>query len=127
MGPIGPMEMVFLGIIALLLFGKRLPEVARSLGKGVTEFKKGLSGIEDEVDRSSFSKNESSNSSRPTPTEDQVETAAPKFEPPLAATTELPVVEKEEIPAAHAGSWRSTSRDVDATAPKFTPPTSEPT
>lgn len=127
MGPIGPMEMVFLGIIALLLFGKRLPEVARSLGKGVTEFKKGLSGIEDEVDRSSFSKNESSNSSRPTPTEDQVETAAPKFEPPLAETTELPVVAKEEVPAAHAGSWRSTSRAVDATAPKFTPPTSEPT
>ena len=37
-----------IGIIALLLFGKRLPEVARSLGKGVVEFKKGLNGIDDE-------------------------------------------------------------------------------
>lgn len=127
MGPIGPMEMVFLGIIALLLFGKRLPEVARSLGKGVTEFKKGLSGIEDEVDRSSFSKNESSNSSRPTPTEEHVETAAQKFEPPLAEAAELPVVAKEEVPAPREGSWRSASRAVDATAPKFNPPTSEPT
>ncbi|NJM35705.1 MAG: DUF4861 family protein [Rhodomicrobium sp.] len=31
------------------VFGKRLPEVARSLGKGIVEFKKGVRGIEDEV------------------------------------------------------------------------------
>jgi TatA/E family protein of Tat protein translocase len=36
-------------IIGLLLFGKRLPEVGRSLGKGIIEFKKGLQGIEEEV------------------------------------------------------------------------------
>ncbi|MHC4392100.1 MAG: Sec-independent protein translocase subunit TatA/TatB, partial [Planctomycetota bacterium] len=34
-------ELAVLGVIALLVFGKRLPEVARSLGKGVSEFKKG--------------------------------------------------------------------------------------
>jgi sec-independent protein translocase protein TatA len=39
-------------IIALLIFGKRLPEVARSMGKGIVEFKKGLRGIEDDIDRS---------------------------------------------------------------------------
>ena len=48
MGPLGVPEMIVIGIIALLLFGKRLPEVARSLGKGVVEFKKGLNGIDDE-------------------------------------------------------------------------------
>jgi sec-independent protein translocase protein TatA len=37
-------------IIALLLFGNRLPSVMRSLGKGVTEFKKGIDGVEDEAD-----------------------------------------------------------------------------
>jgi sec-independent protein translocase protein TatA len=129
MGPIGPMEMVFLGIIALLLFGKRLPEVARSLGKGVTEFKKGLSGIEDEVDRATYNKPEPSNSSRPTPVEESVEPEAPKFEAAMASTTELPVVPpKEEAPAPRegGGSWRSANRTQDATAPKFTPPTSEP-
>ena len=45
---IGTGELIVLGMIALLLFGKRLPEVARSLGKGVTEFKKGIQGIEEE-------------------------------------------------------------------------------
>ena len=48
MGPLGVPEMIVIGIIALLLFGKRLPEVARSLGKGIVEFKKGLNGIDDE-------------------------------------------------------------------------------
>lgn len=37
-------------IIGLLLFGKRLPEVGRSIGKGIVEFKKGLAGIEDELE-----------------------------------------------------------------------------
>lgn len=44
----GPMEMIIFGIIALLLFGKRLPEVARGLGKGIVEFKKGLNDVGDE-------------------------------------------------------------------------------
>lgn len=42
---IGPMEMLVVGVIALLLFGKRLPEVARGLGKSVTEFKRGLRDV----------------------------------------------------------------------------------
>uniref|UniRef100_A0A7C2JYU4 Twin-arginine translocase TatA/TatE family subunit n=1 Tax=Schlesneria paludicola TaxID=360056 RepID=A0A7C2JYU4_9PLAN len=39
-------EMIVFGVIALLLFGKRLPDVARSLGQGIVEFKKGLRGDE---------------------------------------------------------------------------------
>lgn len=92
MGPLGMPEMIVLGIIALLLFGKNLPDVARSLGKGVTEFKKGLRGIEDDVDtgvynRHGSSSSESSNSSRPAPVDEQVETTAPKFEPPKSEPT----------------------------------------
>ena len=48
----GPMEMVFIGVLALLIFGKRLPEVGKSLGKSIVEFKKGLSGIEDDINNS---------------------------------------------------------------------------
>ena len=79
----GPMEMVIVGIVALLLFGKRLPEVARSLGKGIVEFKKGVRGIEDEVERSTYSApTDSSFNSRPVADEPAEEVTAPKFEPP---------------------------------------------
>ena len=47
---LGPMEMMVVGFIALLIFGNRLPTVMRSLGKSVTEFKKGVSGVEDSVE-----------------------------------------------------------------------------
>jgi sec-independent protein translocase protein TatA len=45
------MELMILGVIILLFFGNRLPSVMRSLGKGIVEFKKGVQGIEDEVDK----------------------------------------------------------------------------
>lgn len=45
------MEMLIIGIIILLLFGNRLPSVMRSLGRGVVEFKKGLSGEDDGTDK----------------------------------------------------------------------------
>ena len=45
----GPMEWIIIGVIALLLFGRRLPEVMRGLGGGVREFRKGIEGSPDEV------------------------------------------------------------------------------
>lgn len=45
----GPMQLLIIGLIALLLFGNRLPGVARSFGKSITEFKKGMKEIEDDV------------------------------------------------------------------------------
>jgi sec-independent protein translocase protein TatA len=42
---IGPMELMVVAIIALLVVGpKRLPEVGKSLGKGMREFKESISG-----------------------------------------------------------------------------------
>ncbi|MGD0652874.1 MAG: twin-arginine translocase TatA/TatE family subunit [Thermoguttaceae bacterium] len=46
---IGPTELIVFALIALLLFGNRLPSVMRSLGQGIVEFKKGVQGIEDDV------------------------------------------------------------------------------
>jgi sec-independent protein translocase protein TatA len=51
MGSLGPMEIAIVGGVMLLLFGNRLPSVMRSLGRSVTEFKKGVAGIEDEIDQ----------------------------------------------------------------------------
>jgi sec-independent protein translocase protein TatA len=47
---LGGPEVMIIGFIALLIFGNRLPSVMRSLGKSVTEFKKGVAGIEEDVD-----------------------------------------------------------------------------
>jgi sec-independent protein translocase protein TatA len=46
-----PWTYLIVGMVALLLFGKRLPEVGRSLGKGIAEFKKGLHDVGDELNR----------------------------------------------------------------------------
>lgn len=42
-------ELLIIGAIVLLLFGSRLPSVMRSLGLGITEFKKGVQGIEEDM------------------------------------------------------------------------------
>jgi len=54
----GPMEMLVIAIVVLLLFGNRLPSTMRSLGRGIVEFKKGVQGIEDDVDKAAAPKDE---------------------------------------------------------------------
>ena len=49
---LGINELLVILLVVLLLFGaKRIPEVMRSFGKGVTEFKKGIRDIESELDK----------------------------------------------------------------------------
>jgi len=47
---LGGWEVALIALVALLLFGTRLPSVARSMGRGITEFKKGLSDPADADD-----------------------------------------------------------------------------
>ena len=50
-GSIGPMELIIVLVIALIVLGpKKLPEVGRSVGKGMREFKDSLNGINDDDD-----------------------------------------------------------------------------
>jgi sec-independent protein translocase protein TatA len=54
---IGPMELVVVLIIALVVLGpKKLPEVGKSLGKGMREFKDSLSAINEDDDDTTKSK-----------------------------------------------------------------------
>lgn len=52
----GPFEMMIIAAIVLLLFGNRLPSTMRSLGRGIVEFKKGVQGIEDDVEQAATPK-----------------------------------------------------------------------
>jgi len=56
-GSIGPSELILIMFIILLLFGpKRLPELARGLGKGVRQFKKAMEDVKEEIDLSDVDK-----------------------------------------------------------------------
>lgn len=91
---ISPVTMIILGVVAVLLFGERLPEVARSIGKGFMEFKRGMSGIQDEIRNAidtaaappstTSSMSSYSASSQPDEPEVHEEATAPKFEPPAS-------------------------------------------
>jgi len=79
-----PTAMIIVGVIAVLVFGKRLPEVARTVGKGLAELQKGLQGIQNEIT------NAATGEGRPVAattvyhheSDDVEEATAPKFEPP---------------------------------------------
>jgi sec-independent protein translocase protein TatA len=49
---LGGQEILLLLVLGVLLFGRKLPDIGRSLGKTMVEFKKGMKGIEDEVSES---------------------------------------------------------------------------
>ena len=101
---LGMQELVIVGIVAVLLFGKRLPEVAKSLGQSYHEFRKGLSELQSQVDisdtynsvvNSSYSSSVKSSSTSSSSSsgsyddfDDYDEATAPKFEPPPAEPQE---------------------------------------
>jgi sec-independent protein translocase protein TatA len=84
---LGMQELIIIGVVAVLLFGARLPEVAKSLGKSYREFRRGLSDLHSTIDVSDAYE-PPRRSSKPASTrryddyDDQDVATAPKFEPP---------------------------------------------
>src|SRR5256714_6409849 len=86
------MEWVVIAGIGLLFFGKRLPEVGRSLGKGIVEFKKGLKGLEDDVETHANASRPDAPAIEPPRPPQRVPTTAPKFEDNSTNVQPPPVV-----------------------------------
>ena len=90
-----PMSIIMLLILGVLLFGRKLPEVGRNLGKGIVEFKKGIKGLEDELDTTASvaPRSEPAALEQPRPPQ-RVMTTAPKFEDSPAAIQQPPGVQQ---------------------------------
>jgi sec-independent protein translocase protein TatA len=86
---IGGTELIVLLVLGILLFGRKLPDIGRSLGKTVTEFKKGVKGLEDEVETTSSSRQVEPEPVRPP---QRLTAAAPKFEDVAPAAVSTPKV-----------------------------------
>ena len=83
-----PWTYALVALVALLLFGKRLPEVGRSLGRGIAEFKRGMRDVQDEIMK-----------------EDEERANRPKLRPPApsedAARQQLPADQSEDTTETH--------------------------
>jgi sec-independent protein translocase protein TatA len=83
------MQLVVVLIVGVLIFGRRLPEIGRYLGKGIVEFKKGMRGLEDELDLTGSNQYSHMNQPQQAPQQrvpdqirppQRVQATAPKFE-----------------------------------------------
>ena len=84
---LGPWELAIIGTLAVLLFGSRLPEVARSLGGSYQQFRKGLRDIQTDLDVNQYLHDDTTSYTSTNTSfkdEDYDTPTAPKFEPPPA-------------------------------------------
>jgi sec-independent protein translocase protein TatA len=82
-------DMLIVAVVAVLLFGKNLPQVARQAGKAMSELKKGMAGIQSELNSAIYNSEPTASSRISSYTasrddDDRDEPTAPKFEPPPA-------------------------------------------
>jgi sec-independent protein translocase protein TatA len=102
-GFLAPSHVLIVAVIALLLFGDRLPEVMRSVGRGVMEFKKGMRGIESAIEAAAAAGQSATGTSATGPS-----TTGP------AAANQSSIARKDAV-----------GREA-ISAPRFDPPTAEP-
>ena len=89
LGNLGTTEMLVILIVALLLFGKNLPDVARSIGRALGEFRRSMQGIESEIRGELYGDGRPAAERTPsTPAPPSARSAAPSL--PLPTTTLAP-------------------------------------
>jgi sec-independent protein translocase protein TatA len=89
-------EWIVIAALGLLIFGKRLPEVGKSLGKGIVEFKKGLKGVQDEVTMVDDDIDAQA-ATRRLPDPAVAEAVKPKFDPYTGKPIEEPAVPAQKF------------------------------
>src|SRR5437764_1200311 len=75
----GPEVLVIL-VIGILLFGRKLPEMGKYIGKSIVEFKKGMRGLEDNIDGGAHVASAGPAPVEPVRAPQKVTATAPKFE-----------------------------------------------
>ncbi|MEI6258113.1 MAG: twin-arginine translocase TatA/TatE family subunit [Planctomycetota bacterium] len=85
---LGPVEVVLIGAIAVMLYGKRLPEVGRSVGQSIAELRRQWTTISRDLDVSSHLEGRDAQPARPTRRFDDEGSGAttaqsPRFDPPV--------------------------------------------
>jgi sec-independent protein translocase protein TatA len=88
---LGTQEILMLLVLGVLLFGRKLPDIGRSFGKTIVEFKKGVKGIEDEVSEPSSARAAIEPEPVKAPTR-VTPSSAPKFDDAPAPTNTPPKV-----------------------------------
>ena len=113
-GFLAPSHVLIVAVIALLLFGDRLPEVMRSVGRGVMEFKKGMRGIESAIEAAAAAGQSATGTSTTGPSAIGPSAIGPAAIGPAAAANQSSIAQKD------AAGCETIS------APRFDPPTAEP-
>ena len=89
---LGGQEILLLLVLGVLLFGRKLPDVGRYLGRSMIEFKKGMKGLEDDVESTGNVPTNPLPMEQPRPPQ-RVVNAPPRFEdspPPPGGITNEP-------------------------------------
>ena len=81
----GVQEFVIVAVVAVLLFGKRLPEVARSFGSSYRQFRQGLTDIQRQMDVTEYTA-----ANQPVAYSDEQQQIAENYDEPTAPKFELP-------------------------------------
>lgn len=112
MGSLGPFEIALIFLAILLIFGaKRIPEIARGLGKGIREFKDATSDISKELSMDDKSPRiQQPRQGTTTPRPDVYESSRPAPEPPRASETAA----AQEAPAPEAAQEVKPEREPQA-------------